>query len=214
MQLASISRLVRKTSNHKVRRWTNVRRKRPSSGNSWRCTQRPSAAMSFVCTMHNNGLMALIFVLGWSSISLTAWQLTTRAIIYMLPLWDRWACIVGQLWCITTFMDWRDSCRSPGIAGTCPIDMHDENKTSGIVAYYCSIYGTIVNFNGLDPVSSLESFKLINAFTTKFSQSPTKHSNLATPPICTIFSVSNLTRALVLLLLSLSNARQFALDLK
>ena len=56
--------------------------------------------------------------------------------------------------------------------------------------------------------------KLINAFTTKFSQSPTQHYNLATPPICTIFSVSNLTRALVLLPLSLLNARQFALDLK
>ena len=56
--------------------------------------------------------------------------------------------------------------------------------------------------------------QLINAFTTKFSQSPTKHSNFTTPPICTIFSVSNLTRALVLLPMSLSNARQFALDLK
>jgi len=35
--------------------------------------------------------------------------------------------------------------------------------------------------------------KSISAYTTKFSQSPTKHSNLASPPICTIFSISNRT---------------------
>jgi len=38
--------------------------------------------------------------------------------------------------------------------------------------------------------------KLINASTTKFSQLPTKHSNLVTLPISTIFCKSNLTRAL------------------
>jgi len=42
----------------------------------------------------------------------------------------------------------------------------------------------------------------------------TKHSNLASPLICTIFSKSNLTLALVLLPLSLLNVPQFPLDSK
>jgi len=56
--------------------------------------------------------------------------------------------------------------------------------------------------------------KFITAFTTKFSQSPTKHSNLISPHICTMFSISNQTLALVLLSLSFSNAPQFPLDSK
>ena len=71
------------------------------------------------------------------------------------------------------------------------------------------------HFTHISPILKLHiGSKSSNVFTTKFSQSPTKYSNLATPRICTIFSVSNLTRALGLLSLSLSNSRQFALDVK
>ena len=56
--------------------------------------------------------------------------------------------------------------------------------------------------------------KSTNAFTTKFSQLPTKHSNSTNPPIFTIFSMSNLTLLLVLLLPLLLNAPQSTLVLK
>ena len=56
--------------------------------------------------------------------------------------------------------------------------------------------------------------KLINAFTSKCSQSRTKHCNLASPLICTIFSKFSQTLALVLLPLSLSNAPTVSSRLK
>ena len=53
--------------------------------------------------------------------------------------------------------------------------------------------------------------KSTNAFTTKFSQSTTKHSNLKNPPISTIFSMSSPTLLLVPRLPLLLNALQSTL---
>jgi len=70
-------------------------------------------------------------------------------------------------------------------------------------------------FTHISPVlKSYIGSKSISAYTTKFSQSLTKHSYLASPPICTIFSISNRTLAPVRLPLSLLNARQSPLDSK
>ena len=69
-------------------------------------------------------------------------------------------------------------------------------------------------FTHISPV--LKSLHWLNAFTTKFSHTHTKHSNLASPPICTItiFCKFNPTLALVLLPLSIINTPQFPLDSK
>ena len=56
--------------------------------------------------------------------------------------------------------------------------------------------------------------KSTNAFTTKFSQLPTKHSNSTNPPIFTTFSMSKLTLLLVLQLPLLLNAPQSTLVLR
>ena len=56
--------------------------------------------------------------------------------------------------------------------------------------------------------------KSINVFSTKFSQSPTKHSNFTNPPISTIFSMSSLTLLLVLQLPLLLSAPQSTFVLK
>ena len=72
------------------------------------------------------------------------------------------------------------------------------------------------HFTHISPVlESLHWLKIDQRNSLQNSLNHLQNTPISQPPlICTIFSVSNLTRALVLLPLSLSNARQFALDLK
>ena len=78
-----------------------------------------------------------------------------------------------------------------------------------------ALFLTLLNSPIFHPFSNhYIGLKSINAFTTKFSQSPTKHSNFTNPPISTIFSMSSLTLLLVLQLPLLLNAPQSTLVLK
>ena len=70
-------------------------------------------------------------------------------------------------------------------------------------------------FTHISPVlKSLHWLKIDQRIHYKILSITYKHSNLATPPICTTFCKFNPTLALVLLPLSLLNAPQFPLDSK